>query len=203
MSINIIEAQKGDLDKLSEASARAYHDDPLFAWMYPGLGTRKNLKYLFKMGLVHAHRHGMVHAPDNLKGLAAWVPYEKSFMSTWELVTSGMISFLLHRGKSMKNITAYEDFIEERHKHHVDFPHWYLQNLAVSPEHQGKGIGSALLERGLAIIDGEGLPAYLETQNEKNIKMYEGFGFTLLEGKKVPGTDIDLYFMFREKKGKA
>ena len=50
MSFNIKEAQKGDLDKLSEASARAYHDDPLFAWMYPGLETRKNLKYLFKMG---------------------------------------------------------------------------------------------------------------------------------------------------------
>ena len=69
----------------------------------------------------------------------------------------------------MKNIMTYENFVEERHKHHADFPHWYLQNLAVSPEHQKKGMGRTLMEEGLSLVDKEGLPSYLETQNERNV----------------------------------
>ncbi len=200
MCIKIIEASRVHLDVLSNVSARAYHDDPLFAWLYPSLPTRNNLKFLFRMGLIHDFRHGVVHTGESLEGFASWVPYEKAFMSMGDLLKNGLFSFLFSRGKVMKNISTYNEFVEERHRHHADVPHWYLHNLAVAPEHQNKGIASSLLAHSLEMIDAQHLPGYLETQNEKNIALYKRFGFTVVEGSKVPGTDHDLFFMFRDKR---
>jgi ribosomal protein S18 acetylase RimI-like enzyme len=45
---------------------------------------------------------------------------------------------------------------------------------------QGRGLGSALLEAGLARCDSEGASAYLESSNPKNIPLYERYGFEAL-----------------------
>ncbi len=200
MSIKITEAGKADLKSLSVLSAQAYHDDPLFSWMYPSISTRNNLKFMFKMGLIHDFRHGFVYASENLSGFAAWVPYEKAIMSTVDMLKSGMFSFLLARGKALKHILVFNEFVEDRHRHHANFPHWYLHNLAVSPDLQKKGIASSLLAQSLALVDEQHLPSYLETQTEKNVVLYKRFGFTVLEATKVPGTEFNFWLMLREKK---
>jgi uncharacterized protein YjiS (DUF1127 family) len=47
----------------------------------------------------------------------------------------------------------------------------------VRPEAQGRGAGSALLARGLARADAEGLPAYLEATSRRNAALYARHGF--------------------------
>lgn len=64
-------------------------------------------------------------------------------------------------------------------QHHPDEPVWYLPLIAVDPTHQGKGIGSALVKAALKRIDEEGLPAYLESSNPRNISLYERHGFAV------------------------
>jgi ribosomal protein S18 acetylase RimI-like enzyme len=60
---------------------------------------------------------------------------------------------------------------------HPNEPHWYLSMIGVEPSRQGSGVGSALLQHTLATCDADGLPAYLESTNPKNIPLYERFGF--------------------------
>jgi len=55
--------------------------------------------------------------------------------------------------------------------------HWYLCLLAADPMAWRRGIGTALMEPSLEIIDGDGLPCYLETQKEANLAYYRRFGF--------------------------
>ena len=55
--------------------------------------------------------------------------------------------------------------------------HWYLCLLAADPMAWRRGIGTSLLEPGLASIDDQGLPCYLETQKEANLAYYRRFGF--------------------------
>ncbi len=200
MSIKIVKAEKADLNTLSFVGAQAYRDDPLFSWMYPKISTRNNLKFMFKMGLSHDFRHGFVYAGENLEGFSAWVPYEKAVMSTVDMLKSGLFSFLLARGKALKHILVYNEFVEDRHRYHANFPHWFLHNLAVAPNQQNKGIASTLLAQSLARVDEQHLPSYLETQTEKNVALYKRFGFTVLEATKVPGTEFNFWLMFRDKK---
>jgi GNAT superfamily N-acetyltransferase len=57
--------------------------------------------------------------------------------------------------------------------------HWHLGPVAVDAHLQGKGIGSELMTAFCARVDGEGAPAYLETDKRENVRFYERAGFTL------------------------
>ena len=58
-------------------------------------------------------------------------------------------------------------------------PHWYLGVLGVDRFAQNRGVGAALLSRWLAGVDRDGMPAYLETDSERNVRFYERAGFSL------------------------
>jgi ribosomal protein S18 acetylase RimI-like enzyme len=62
-------------------------------------------------------------------------------------------------------------------RHHPREPHWYLFAIGVDPDHQGRGIGSALLRAVLETCDARGEAAYLEASSHENARLYERHGF--------------------------
>ena len=80
--------------------------------------------------------------------------------------------------------------------HPRDEPHYYLSLLGTHPDHRGKGIGMALLEHDLALIDADGFPAYLESSNTANNHRYAGVGFEEV-GQSLPGGDPVVTTMWR------
>jgi ribosomal protein S18 acetylase RimI-like enzyme len=79
---------------------------------------------------------------------------------------------------------------------HPKEPHWYLPMIAVDPVRQGKGYGSALLRHALDRVDGDALPAYLESSNAVNIPLYERFGFEVT-GEIQAGESPTMWSMWR------
>jgi ribosomal protein S18 acetylase RimI-like enzyme len=75
--------------------------------------------------------------------------------------------------------------MEQRHPH--DPPHWYLFILGVEQAAQGQGLGSALLAHMLARVDADGMPAYLESSNERNLALYGRHGFRVTAEVVIPG----------------
>jgi ribosomal protein S18 acetylase RimI-like enzyme len=96
----------------------------------------------------------------------------------------------------MKHFGAY---IEAMHMRHTPFKHWFLHAIGVEPQFQGNGHASKLLRPMLARIDEEGLPCYTETMLEKNVRLYEHFGFRAAEKATIPGTNYNLWAMLRTK----
>jgi ribosomal protein S18 acetylase RimI-like enzyme len=80
---------------------------------------------------------------------------------------------------------------------HPSEPHWYLPMIGVNPSEQGRGVGSALLRKGLARCDADGLPAYLEATSLRNISFYEQFGFEAV-GRIQAKTSPPIIPMFRQ-----
>ena len=64
------------------------------------------------------------------------------------------------------------------------------------PEHQGKGLGTALLRPGLEHADALRLPAYLESSNERNVPLYERHGFAVIAEHVLPDGPT-LWLMWR------
>jgi ribosomal protein S18 acetylase RimI-like enzyme len=50
--------------------------------------------------------------------------------------------------------------------------------IGVDPRRQGEGLGSALLEYSLRIVDRDGVLAYLEATSTRSKALYERFGFS-------------------------
>jgi len=72
-------------------------------------------------------------------------------------------------------------------KHHLREPHYYLFAIGVDPADQGKGIGSHLVVHVLNNMCNErGLPAYLETATEENVRFYEKHDFKVREEFRLP-----------------
>jgi ribosomal protein S18 acetylase RimI-like enzyme len=70
--------------------------------------------------------------------------------------------------------------------------------LGVARAAQGRGVGSRLLKAGTRRCDDEGLPAYLETQTERNLGFYRRHGFEVVS-ETLPRRDAPrLWSLWRE-----
>jgi len=75
---------------------------------------------------------------------------------------------------------------------------YYLYAVGVLPGHQGKGIGSSILKKMLALCDEEGKDAYLETHNEANVRLYERFGCETIKKITNEKTGFTDWYMIRK-----
>jgi ribosomal protein S18 acetylase RimI-like enzyme len=73
-----------------------------------------------------------------------------------------------------------QGIFEQMEKFHPTEPHWYLPMIGVDPAHQGAGIGSALMMEALKAVDRDGIIAYLESSNPRNIPLYQRYGFEVI-----------------------
>jgi GNAT superfamily N-acetyltransferase len=87
------------------------------------------------------------------------------------------LRFLMRQGWSVAR--RWEVVFETLDALHPVEPHWYLGVLGVDRFAQSRGVGAALLSRWLAGVDRDGMPAYLETDSEGNVRFYERAGFSL------------------------
>jgi len=74
-------------------------------------------------------------------------------------------------------------------------PHWHLGPVGVLRSHQGKGIGSALVNAFCARMDQARSEACLETDKDVNVKFYERAGFQIVQRKEIIG--VPCWFMSR------
>lgn len=75
-------------------------------------------------------------------------------------------------GRWLPHFTALDEVFD---KHHPVEPHWHLAFLAVHPDHQGRGLGGALMDN--THQDLGGAAAYLEATNDDNIRLYRRYGY--------------------------
>jgi ribosomal protein S18 acetylase RimI-like enzyme len=74
---------------------------------------------------------------------------------------------------------------------------WYLSIVGITPQAQGRGLGSQLLLPTLADADAAGADCYLETFSARNIRFYERLGFHTLRVFLEPTTRSEYSLMIR------
>jgi GNAT superfamily N-acetyltransferase len=111
---------------------------------------------------------------DDITSVAVWIPPERWQMSMSEQlrVLPGFVRWARwHTPRILSTLTK----MDKVHPH--DPPSWYLLALGTEEAHQGKGLGSAVMSHVLDRCDAEGVPAYLESSNPRNIPFYARHGF--------------------------
>lgn len=74
---------------------------------------------------------------------------------------------------------VFDHMLKELHARVAPGRHWYLFVLGVSPEAQGSGYGSVMLDALLDMAHRDSVPVYLETAGEANRDYYKRRGFRM------------------------
>ena len=183
--------------------AKAFADDPFFTYVYPDATERRaKLPYLSEYFLRYGLRYGQAHVTSpQLEGIAVWMRLKKVSMPFWKVIISGGIWSALKLGRrAMQKLGTLSRYIDDKHRKLVPVTHWYLSLLAVAPEFQGRGYASKLMRGMLPRINEEGLPCYLETESERNVPIYQHFGFKVIDEFIIPETTVKVWAMLRESK---
>lgn len=187
-------ATEADAEPASQTLARAFFDDPLIGFLLKDAAIRtaktpRLFKLMFQLGLPH----GACDVTSGFEAVALWRPPGKWHIPFYQYITNGP-AFLGVFGIGGLGVIGIMDRIE---KVHPKEPHYYLQAVGTDPAKQGKGYGSVVMRRQLAIADSQGMPAYLESSKASNIPIYQRLGFELTGEIKLPGGPT-LYPMWRK-----
>ncbi len=191
---------KKELKQLAKVAADAYKDYPLHNWF---CNEKYNEKISYKIMLVSLRtmfKDGVIYADSpELNGFCIWLPFGFTGSKTLPFLLSGGISIIFRGGiKIVKKLITFENFAMKLKQKYTDNMDWYLYNLSIKQEAQGKGIASKLIKPMLTFCDLEQMVCYLETNKEKNLSLYKHYGFELMEEQLVPSSNVIHYSMSRK-----
>ena len=184
---------------------RAFLDDPLWLALMSDPQTRQaGLATMFTgLAKTTAAANGVAETTPGLEAVALWLAPGKE-LGWWPMVRSGMAMprfVMTLPSRDRRRLMAVLRQGDQRRKEHMPGPHWYLEAIGVDPEHQGVGFGSALVRAGMRRADRDGMPIYLETETEGNVRFYEHLGFDVVEQTVAAGLSLPLWLMVRPQSG--
>lgn len=193
---------KSEFTSASLVAKRAFFNDPFFRFLSPGARLRdRGLTIFFRASLVHAgeeaHLVTVRDDDDTIVGLSLWLPTNRYPQSATTQLAQipGTVRALYRRLRALIDGAKYLAAIAKSHPKEL---HWYLYLLVTDPANQRSGVGTMLMEHGLAETDAEGVEGYLETQNEDNLGYYRRFGYELRETLRPVKEGPPLYTMWRQ-----
>jgi ribosomal protein S18 acetylase RimI-like enzyme len=184
-----------ELDAACELIAAAFESNPSTLANVRGDRGRARLTMARAVRLVKlASRWSYVLVAERdgeLVGLLNAVEWPHCQMGTAQKLRHGPAMFRA-MGSALPRAAA---MMSARAKHDPHEPHWHIGPLGVHPSHQGGGIGSQLLGAFLERVDRQGATAFLETDVDRNVVLYERFGFTVVAAEQIIG--VNTRFMSR------
>ncbi|MET0270739.1 MAG: GNAT family N-acetyltransferase [Sphingomonas sp.] len=169
-------ATPDDREAVAVMLARAFHDDPAFAWIFPDPGDRAaRLPRLFRLLYDSAGRAGMRLVVDGAAAATLWRRPGHARTGPGEMLTRAapLVAALGGNiGRALRIGHAIEARLPARGC-------WYLHYAGCDPACQGRGLGRAAVLAGLERSDG--LPIHLETAVEANVVFYERLGFAITD----------------------
>jgi ribosomal protein S18 acetylase RimI-like enzyme len=198
--VNAIGLDPGKRSLAAAVFSRAFFDYPtvIAHWPDPSRRARSLDRYL-ACTIEYGLRYGEVYTTPDVAGIAIWLPPGQTRTTTWRYIRSGYFRAptLMGLGQFLSGLRS-DDQLHEVHGEIMKGPHWYLWALAVDPEQQNKGIGTALLRQGTEKAQAQHIPCYLETHAERNLPFFGKARFDLVRVVQVTGSDLRLWAMVRE-----
>ena len=191
---------KKELDRLAEIAADAYLDYPLHNWFTKGKYDVKASRLLMQISLKTMTEDAVIYADsEEMNGFAAWLPFGFTGNKAIPFLINGGLKLILHSGFGIiSRLSTYEAYAMNLKKEFTDHYDWYLFNLSIKKDAQGKGIASKLMRPMLEFCDEERMVAYLETNKASNVSLYKHYGFDLMREELIPKTPVTHYAMVRE-----
>ncbi len=192
-------ARRDEAAVLGEVLADAFAEDPVFAWLIPPrLPGRDNRMRAFFTSMSRGYlRQGKpCFLGEDATAAALWAAPGAWTMPLSQILLEAAPNALALRGRLLRALRT-QLHIERLHAGQPR-PHWYLGYLGTRRDRQGQGLGTQMLREVLTRLDTDGVPAYLESSNERNLPLYERNGFRVVGELQALGHGPTIWRMWRE-----
>jgi GNAT superfamily N-acetyltransferase len=170
----IIRADQTDLEVLSQVIAEAFCELAPSLWLVADPAERRAIfPGYFGLSVEQALAGGVVHTTVDRDAVALWLPGGPDAPdgpADYEARLAAVTGELL-----VGRFRAFDTALQSRHP--ADLEHWHLAILAVRPDRQGQGLGTALLGAYHPVLDRAGVPAYLEASDLRTRRLYLRYGY--------------------------
>lgn len=148
--------------------------DPMTRWVWSDSSEYLRMMPRFVKAFGgRAFEHGTADITDGARAAALWLPPGvEPDDAEMGAVMEGTL-----RPDIAEDIAA---VLKGMAEYHPREPHWYLPLIAADPNWIGQGLGALLLKHALRRSDEQGVAAYLESSNPRNISLYQRHGFQII-----------------------
>ena len=188
----------GPIFRAKEVLGRAFHDYNLMVYAQPGDRRRAPaVAHLYGALVWDCIVRGEAYVNDDFTGITAWLAPGTDIPNFWQQVQAGMLRMPLGFGlRGFRRLIDYDEVGRRMH-------HQYAQAALVS----GRRRGGTEPARGrhrqqhdapiLAQADTQGVPCWLDTHQDQNVRLDQCHGFRIAERTVPRGHEIPVYGMIR------
>lgn len=177
--------------------ANAFANDPIMSWLIgPRNDREQRLVHLFghSLDVELAKPAPLVDTVDGGHGVSLWHEVDD-----WKTPNRGLAKALPPAVRTFgRRLPTALGLLTKMEKAHPIAPHRHLAFIGVHRDHQGTGLGGALLAAMTHECDDLGVAAYLESSNPQNDALYARFGFVATGEIEVPQGAPRLLAMWRD-----
>lgn len=195
--------------------AQAFDQEPAKLTLMPNSAARRSfLKLTLKSRLYDPLRYGTVYGAqigDDLAAIAVWYPPGVSMITMSGAIRAALsLPAIITRLASgfphmirmlLSDVRGTVALVRDRRPAVARATQgitWYLGLLGTLPEHRGKGLARALLDRQLHRCDQDSAAVWLDTTDPVNPKIYKRFGFQTVAQSDGPNWLPGYWVMRRE-----
>lgn len=164
-----------DKERVFQTITLGFSADPVGRWMWPE--AQSYLNYMPKFTEAFgggAFDHDSAYFANNCNAAALWLPPGTD--PDGETIDQILADSI--REEIGEDVEKFFGAMDTFHPH--DEPCWYLPLIAADPAFIGQGLGAALMKHALIRCDEDGVAAYLESSNPRNITLYQRYGFEIM-----------------------
>ncbi|MEU2494787.1 GNAT family N-acetyltransferase [Streptomyces sp. NPDC007883] len=177
MGVRIRQAGERDREAVVRLLDEAFMHDPVSSWVFPDEAHRRRVHGVFLgVFLDAALTGGRVDMTEDGTAAALWLQVPAEAPEEEDDTPARMREIADPDNERAELVGRLTGAVHPQGRAHE-----YLLLIAVSPERQGEGLGTALLAPALERCDREGVPAYLEASSARSCRLYERLGFSFTD----------------------
>jgi len=183
-------ATRDDLPRIASTLGAAFSDYPWTRWTVSEPDHEARVAELQRLYVEHvALPHGTVWVDDEVTAVAAFLPPVLPELpeDVMERIAALQGDDGLARQAAADAAVAARATEIPEDTREVCSQAWVLATVGVHPDHRGAGLGSSVIDAGLADLEESMASCTLQTSDERNVVFYERLGFAVTTVVEIPG----------------
>jgi ribosomal protein S18 acetylase RimI-like enzyme len=191
-ALRVDAATPREADSIVAVIAESFLNDPTWSWAFPEPAVRREW---WTFCIRNALRYPWTFRSEGFETVSVWIPADGTEFSPEDeaRVPAKVAELVGARAAEVMELLGRFEAAHPRSQ-----PHCYLSLLGTADAHRGRGLGMALMRENLERVDARHQPAYLESSNPSNNRLYESVGFRTVATFRAPGNGPTVTGMWRE-----